>query len=74
MKRQRTMVQQARAYLQYRRALGFELRFSGKLLIQFAKFVDRSGWRGPLTTDLILRWVNRRESAELQGKPLVDCP
>ena len=63
MKRQRTMVQQARAYLQYRRALGFELRFSGKLLIQFAKFVDRSGWRGPLTTDLILRWVNLPKSA-----------
>jgi integrase len=63
MKRQPTMVRQAQAYLEYRRALGFDLRFSGKLLLQFAKFVDRSGWRGPLTTDLILRWVHLPKTA-----------
>jgi integrase len=63
MKRQRTMVQQAQAYLEYRRALGFDLRVSGNLLLRFAKFVDRSGWRGPLTTDLILVWVNLPETA-----------
>ena len=53
MRHQRTMVRQAQAYLEYRRALGFDLQFSGKLLLRFAKFVDRSGWRGPLTTELI---------------------
>lgn len=63
MKRQRTMVRQAQAYLEYRRALGFDLRFSGKLLLRFAQFVDRSGWRGPLTTELILRWVHLPKTA-----------
>jgi len=63
MRRQRTILRQAQAYLEYRRALGFELRFSGKLLLQFAKFADRSGWRGPLTTDLILRWVHLPKTA-----------
>jgi integrase len=68
MKRQRTMVRQAQAYLEYRRALGFELRFSGKLLMHFAKFVDRSGWRGPLTTALILRWVHLPKTAAMSYK------
>ena len=57
MNRQPTMVQQARAYLDHRRALGFELRWGEHLVVPFAEFADRSDWRGPLTTDLILRWV-----------------
>jgi integrase len=63
MKRQQNMSRQAQAYLKHRRALGFELRTSGKLLVQFAKYADRTGRRGPLTTDLILKWVHLPESA-----------
>lgn len=63
MSRQPTMVQQARAYLDHRRTLGFELKWGKHLVVPFAEFVDRSGWRGPLTTDLILRWVRLPEPA-----------
>lgn len=58
MSRYPTMVSRAKDYLAHRRALGFALDSSGKLLIQFARFVDRSGYRGPLTADLALRWAS----------------
>ena len=57
MSRRLTMVQQARAYLEQRHTLGFDLRNIGKLVLRFAKFVDRSGHRGPLKANLIQRWV-----------------
>jgi integrase len=68
MSRQRTTVRQAQAYLEYRRALGYDLRNIGGLLLRFAEFVDQSGWRGPLTTDLILRWVNLPKAASARYK------
>ena len=58
-----TMVSRAKGYLKHRRALGFALDISGKLLMQFARFADRSGHRGPLTTDLALRWASLPEGA-----------
>ena len=76
MSRQRTIFRQVQAYLDYRRALGYDLRVVERLLRQFAKFVDQSGWRGPLTTDLILRWVLQPKAAkhEIQSQPTVGCP
>lgn len=63
MSRQQTMLQHVKAYLKHRQALGFELQTSHILLPLFAKFVDRSGRRGPLTTDWILRWVHLPKNA-----------
>lgn len=63
MNRRLTMTRQARAYLEYRRALGVELQNAGRLLLRFAKFADRSGWSGPLTTDLVLRWLQLPKAA-----------
>ena len=63
MRKQQTMVRQAQAYLEHRRALGFDLRVSDRLLLDFAKFVDRGGQGGPLTTDLILQWVHLPKNA-----------
>jgi integrase len=63
MSRQPTMAQHARAYLKHRRTLGFELRWGEHLVVRFAEFTDRSGCRGPLTTDLILRWVHLPKTA-----------
>ena len=68
MRRNRTMVRQAQTYLEYRRALGFVLKGSGEQLLQFAKFMDQSGWRGPLTTDAILRWVHLPQNASRTHK------
>jgi len=58
LKRSSTMVRQVGEYLQLRRSLGFELKSQGKLLLRFARYLDRSGHRGPLTTEMILRWAN----------------
>jgi len=53
----RSMVQLAKDYLSYRRDLGFQLRKKEPLVLQFAAYVDRTGHRGPLTTELAVRWA-----------------
>lgn len=58
-----TMMDRAKEYLAYRRALGFALDSSGTLLLQFARFADRSKHRGPLTADLALRWASLPRTA-----------
>jgi integrase len=63
MRRRSTMVIMVKEYLAYRRALGFALESSGGLLLNFARFTDRSGHRGPLTTDLALRWASLPKAA-----------
>jgi integrase len=52
------MIDRAKEYLAHRRALGFALEGSGKLLMHFARFADRSRHCGPLTADLVLRWAS----------------
>ena len=54
MRKRPTMVSRVKDYLAHRRALGFALETTGELLMQFARFADKSGHRGPLTTDLAL--------------------
>lgn len=51
------MVRLARDYLAYRKSLGFQLAGVEPLLLRFAAYADRAGHRGPLTTELVLRWV-----------------
>lgn len=52
-----TMVQLVEDYLAHRRKLGFQLQDAGHLLRQFAAYADRTGHRGPLTTELAVRWA-----------------
>jgi integrase len=52
-----TMVKLAQEYLAYRRSLGVELRSAGSVLLQFARYADRSGHRGPVTAQLAIRWA-----------------
>lgn len=68
MKNQGPMTRQAHAYVKHRRALGFDLRKQEFLLMQFARSMDRSGHRGPLTKDLILRWVHQPKAAAASYK------
>ena len=58
MKRQSTMARKVKEYLRLRRALGFKMRSQGEMLLQFAKNLDRSGHRGPITTEMALKWAN----------------
>jgi len=65
MRRHTTMVRQVKEYLRLRRSLGFELQSQGEMLLSFAKYLDRSGHRGPLTTEVALRWTNLPKNASL---------
>ena len=51
------MVNLVEEYLAYRRRLGYQLRAEGQMLLEFARYADRSGHRGPLTSELATRWA-----------------
>lgn len=44
-------------YVTFRRSVGVALRIEGQLLQHFARFADQTGHRGPITTDLAVRWA-----------------
>jgi len=52
-----TMHAKVQAYLVTRRRAGFALSIAGKQLLSFARFADRSGYRGPVTVALASRWA-----------------
>ena len=52
-----TMLSRAQAYLAERRALGFQLKVQGNLLLDFARYADSHGPRGPLTSQLAIQWA-----------------
>jgi integrase len=57
------MLTRVRAYLRQRRSLGYALHIEGKLLLDFARFADRSGHRGPPTKRLALKWATLPSNA-----------
>jgi integrase len=57
MKPSDSMLRRVEDYLRYRRALGYALRIEGGMLLNFARFADKDGHRGPLTCDLAARWA-----------------
>jgi integrase len=57
------MTKQVEQYLASRRAMGFDLRGEGYQLHAFAHFAEKAGHTGPLTTDLLLRWVQAAKNA-----------
>ena len=59
-----TMLEKVNRYLEFRRSLGYQLRIEGRLLQQFAVFADAAGHRGPLTTELALRWARLPEKGD----------
>ncbi|CAN5547706.1 tyrosine-type recombinase/integrase [soil metagenome] len=64
MNRHSSMASKVKAYLAYRRGLGYELKIEGQMLGQFAAFADRRQHRGPHTTELALRWARATPSAD----------
>ena len=62
--RGKTMFTKVACYLAFRRGLGYQLRIEGRLLEQFARYADASGHRGPLTTELALRWASLPREAD----------
>ncbi len=57
MKRQ-TMECRVNDYLKLRRALGFQMRSQEEMLLQFARHMDASEERGPLTIEAVLNWAS----------------
>ena len=51
-------------YLVFRRQLGFALRVEGEELGRFARFADRVGHQGPLTTELAVRWATQPKNVK----------
>jgi integrase len=51
-------------YLSVRRGLGFALEQPAYLLRDFARYADTAGHRGPLTTELVVRWALASRSNE----------
>jgi len=49
-----------RDYLAQRRSLGFELEMGDLVLGDFVRYAKVTGHRGPLTTELMLRWATER--------------
>jgi integrase len=64
MSRPGTMTEKVDTYLSFRRSLGFLLRTEGVVLRQFAAYADAAGHRGPLTTELALRWARDTASTD----------
>lgn len=58
-----TMLCRVRSYLAHRRALGFQLDRQGHLLLDFARYADGRGHRGPLTNPLMIRWASSPQQA-----------
>jgi site-specific recombinase XerD len=52
-----TMETRVKSYVAARRRLGFQLRIEAGELLRFARFADGIGHRGPVTTELALRWA-----------------
>lgn len=51
-------------YLTVRRGLGFALDTPRWLLLSFARFADRTGHHGPMTTDLAVQWARATQSGD----------
>jgi integrase len=60
----KTMLTKVRAYLEQRRALGFQLKSEGLRLLEFARYADGLKHRGPLTSALAIRWACLPKAAD----------
>ncbi|MCG8554147.1 MAG: tyrosine-type recombinase/integrase [Proteobacteria bacterium] len=52
-----TMMARAEEYLAFRRKIGFALEAPGRALLAFARYADRNGHGGPVTTEIAIRWA-----------------
>jgi integrase len=57
------MARLVREYIDHRRQLGFELASAQRILLDFARYADRQKHHGPITADLVIRWVNLPKGA-----------
>jgi integrase len=58
------MLSLVQEYLEFQRQLGFTLRSAGAELVLFGRYADHTGHRGPLTTELVVRWAKLPKNAK----------
>ncbi len=59
-----SFLDQVEDYLAFRRGLGFELKSPGQQLLEFARYADRIGHDGHVTTDLAVQWALATSSSD----------
>jgi len=52
-----SMLSRVEAYLAHRRALGFQLKIQGRMLLDLARYVDARDRGGPLTRQMAIDWA-----------------
>jgi len=65
MSKPKKMLVQVEEYLAFRREIGYKLASHGVLLRDFCRYADKIGHTGPITNELVLRWVRKPEKASL---------
>jgi len=63
MKNRKSLVEQVQEYLKFRRSCGYQLEAPGTELMLFARYVEQAGHKGPLTTELAVRWAKLPQNA-----------
>jgi integrase len=61
------MTSQVEEYLLLRRGLGFSLEVEGSQLLAFARYAERMEHKGPITTELAVRWAKLPDRASPLG-------
>lgn len=59
-----TMSELAQDYLVFKRNCGYQMRGEGAELLLFARYADQTGHRGPVTTEIAVRWAKLPETAD----------
>ena len=59
-----TMIEQVQQYLNFKRKLGYQLDSEGKELLLFARYADQIGHKGPVTTEIAVRWAKFPKRAD----------
>ena len=61
----KTFSEAVEVYLKERRSMGYSLERRGEQLCNFAKYADKIGHKGPLTTELALQWVRLPQKCQV---------
>ena len=64
MKSRQSIVEQVQEYLKFKRSTGYQLEVPGKELMLFARYAALTGHKGPLTTELAVRWAKLPKDAD----------
>lgn len=63
MKSRQSIVEQVQEYLKFKRSCRYQLEAPGKELMLFARYAEQTGHKGPLTTELAVRWAKLPKDA-----------